>query len=497
MRLLARAGVQLDAAVAPLLLDVTLGRPDRPIARQALREFDTLRQTLSGAGVLALFDAPWTPVYILICFLVHPALGIVALTGGAILSLIAWRSERRNRPLLERAQAAAADGYANQEALLGGAEAIRALGMRRALVTRQLANRMTMLSLQTEAGLSSSDYMSLTKFVRMALQSLSLGIGALLAIDNLISGGAIFAASFLIARALAPIEQIIGSWKSLLRARNSYRQLDVLLKEATARPPITLLPSPKGTILVDSVTVLNETRDLALVDAASFAIQPGEVIAMIGPSGAGKSTLARTIAGALRPDRGFVRIDGADMADWDPERIAQHIGYLPQDPSLFAGSIKENITRFATDLLGAEQEVIDAAAVRAADRAHARELIQRLLGGFDHPIKRGGRGLSAGQAQRIALARALYGDPPILILDEPNAHLDAEGDAALLRAIKHYKQAGHSILIVSHKLGILPVVDKLLVMRGGKIEMFGPRDEVLKRIAPSRARPVQTVSTSN
>lgn len=493
-RLLIRAGVQMDAVLAPMLLDATLGRPDKPVARQALREFDTLRQTLSGAGVLALFDAPWMPIYVLICFLVHPALGIVALIGGAILALIAWRSERRNKPMLERAQSAAALSYASQDALLNGAEAVRALGMRRAMVARQLDSRNQMLSLQTEAGLASGNYMSLTKFVRLALQSLALGLGALLAIDNLISDGAIFAASFLIARALAPIEQIIGSWKGLLQARNSYRQLGTLLSETAARPIVTQLPAPKGAILLDSVTVLNDTRETAIVGDASFALKAGEVVAVIGPSGAGKSTLARVIAGAIRPDRGCVRIDGSDTADWDPESLARHIGYLPQDPTLFAGTIKENIARFATNLPDADLATIDEAVIKAADRAQARPLIQQLIGGFDHELKPGGRGLSAGQSQRIALARAMYGDPSILVLDEPNAHLDSEGDVALVQAIDHYKRAGHTVVIVSHKLGILPVVDKLLVMRAGRVELFGPRDEVLRKIAPPR--PVTAVSAS-
>ncbi len=495
-RLLVRAGVQMDAVLAPALLDATLGRPDKPVARQALREFDTLRQTLSGAGVLALFDAPWMPIYVLICFLVHPALGIVALAGGAILAMIAWRSERRNKPMLEQAQSAAGISYASQDALLNGAEAVRALGMRRAMVARQLANRNQMLSLQTQAGLASGNYMTMTKFVRLALQSLALGLGALLAIDNLISGGAIFAASFLIARALAPIEQIIGSWKGLLQARNSYRQLGALLAETADQPVVTQLPALKGAILLDSVTVLNDTRETAIVSEVSFTLNPGEVVAVIGPSGAGKSTLARVIAGAIRPDRGCVRVDGADTADWDPENLARHIGYLPQDPTLFAGTIKENIARFATDLPDADTAAIDAGVVKAADRAQARSLIQQLMGGFDHGLKPGGRGLSAGQSQRIALARAMYGDPAILILDEPNAHLDSEGDVALVQAIDHYKRAGHTVIIVSHKLGILPVVDKLLVMRAGRVELFGPRDDILQKIAPQRPRPVASVPAS-
>lgn len=493
-RLLVRAGVGLDAALAPVLLDATLGRPDQPVARQALREFDTVRQTLSGPGVLALFDAPWTPIYVLVCFLVHPWLGVVALIGGTLLPFLAWRNERATRGAMERAQVAAATSYAAQEATLSGAEAVRALGMRRAMVTRQLRHRETMLSLQTAAGFTGGNYLTATKFVRLALQSLALGIGALLAINNQISGGAIFAASFLIARALAPIELLIGSWKGIAQAHGSYRRLDKMLTEAQASGPATQLPAPKGAIVLEHVTILNDTRDAAIVNDVHLQIAAGEVIAIVGPSGAGKSTLARTIAGAIHPSRGRVRIDGADAADWDPEQLAEHIGYLPQDPTLFAGTVKENIARFRTEL-GEDIGAIDAQVIAASERAQARELIQKLPGGFDHELKQGGRGLSAGQAQRVALARAMFGDPAVLVLDEPNAHLDAEGDSALLAAIDHYKQAGHTILVVSHKLGILPVVDKLLVMRGGRVEMYGPRDEVLPQIAPRRPRPVPAPGT--
>ncbi len=493
-RLLVRAGVRLDATLAPLLLDATIGRPDQPVARQALREFDNVRQTLSGPGVLALFDAPWTPIYVAVCFLVHPVLGIVALIGGTILPLIAWRNEKGTRVALERAQVAATTSYASQEAMLGGAEAVRALGMRRAMVTRQLRYRETMLALQTRAGFTGGNYMTATKFVRLALQSLALGLGALLAIDNQISGGSIFAASFLISRALAPIELLIGSWKGIAQAHGSYLRLDKLLTETQATGAVTQLPAPKGALRLENVTLFNDTRDGTIISDVSLPIAAGEVIAIVGPSGAGKSTLARIIAGAIRPDRGRVRIDGADATDWDPELLAEHIGYLPQDPSLFAGTVKENIARFRTELAH-DPAAIDAAAIKAAERARARELIQRLPGGFDHELKPGGRGLSAGQAQRVALARAMFGDPAVLILDEPNAHLDAEGDGALLAAIDHYKKAGHTILVVSHKLGILPVVDKLLVMRGGRVEMFGPRDEVLPKIAPQRPRAVPRPGT--
>ena len=488
-RLLVRAGVQLDATLAPLILDATLGRPDLPIARQALREFDVMRGTLTGAGILALFDAPWVPIYILVCFLVHPWLGVVAILGCAILPLIAWANERATRSRLDRAQMIASASYANQDALLGSSDSIRALGMRRAMVARQLRQREAMLVAQTEASFAAGGYLTATKFTRLALQSLALGLGALLAVDNLISGGAIFAASFLIARALAPIEQLIGTWKTIVQARQSYQSLNALLEGSVAQPAPTRLPAPLGAVLLEGVTVLNEARDGAILNAVSLRIEPGEVVAIVGPSGAGKSTLARTIAGALPPDRGTIRLDGADTRDWDPEQLARHIGYLPQDSALFGGSVAENIARFAGEL-GEDRAAIDAAVVAAAGKVGADPLIRRLPNGYDHQLKLGGRGVSAGQAQRIALARAVYGDPRILILDEPNAHLDSEGDAALVAALAALKAEGRTILIVSHKLGILPVVDKMLVLREGRAEMYGPRDEILPKIAPPNVRRV-------
>ncbi|MEP9360970.1 type I secretion system permease/ATPase [Sphingomonas sp. KR3-1] len=486
-RLLVRAGVQLDAALAPLILDATLGRPDLPFARQALREFDTMRVTLSGPGVLGLFDAPWAPIYILVCFLVHPWLGTVAILGCVVLPLIAWANERAMRKRLDRAQKVATLSYASQEAALGSSDSVRALGMRRALVARQLRHRAAMLDAQTEAGFATGGYLTATKFVRLSLQSLALGLGALLAVDNLISGGAIFAASFLIARALAPIEQLIGTWRPLVQARQAYHNLGILLDSAAEAPVRTRLPAPRGDVTLENVTVLNDTRDGMILNSVSLRLAAGEVIAIVGPSGAGKSTLVRTIAGARLPDHGVIRFDGADASDWDAEGLARHIGYLPQDFALFSGTVAENIARFAAEL-GEDRKAIDAAVIAAAGKVGADALIRRLPKGYEHELKLRGAGLSAGQAQRIALARAVYGDPPILILDEPNAHLDAEGDAALIAALGALKAEGRTIVIVSHKLGILPVVDRILVLREGRIEMFGPRDEVLPKITPPALR---------
>lgn len=482
-RLLVRAGIRLDTILAPRILDATLGQPDLPTARQALRDFDTMRAGLTGPAVLALFDAPWMPIYILVCFLVHPAIGGVAILGCAILPLLAWANERHTRARLDRAQAIASGSYASQDALLSAADSVRALGMRRALVARQLRQREAMLTAQTEASFAGGSFLTATKFTRMALQSLALGLGALLAVNNQISGGAIFASSFLIARALAPIEQLIGTWRTIVQARQSQANLAELLAGPAQTMIPTQLPPPRGALTLEGLTVLNDARDGAILGGISIAIQPGELIAIVGPSGAGKSTLARAIAGALTPDRGVVRIDGADTRDWDPERLARHIGYLPQDSALFAGTVGENIARFSGET-GGDRATIDTAVVAAAEKVGADPLIRHLSQGYDHRLGLGGRGISAGQAQRIALARAVFGDPALLVLDEPNAHLDAEGDAALVAALGALKADGKTILIVSHKLGILPVVDRILVLRDGRVALFGPRDEVLPKIAP-------------
>jgi ATP-binding cassette subfamily C protein len=412
---------------------------------------------------------------------------VLALAGGATLALIAWLNERATRPGVDRAQEIAQRTYAAQDAALSRADSIRALGMRRALVSRQLRQRVGMVRRQTEAGFHAGGYLTATKFVRLALQSLALGLGALLAVDNLISAGAIFASSFLIARALAPIEVLIGNWRTLAQARAGYRTIETLLATIPSHHDATRLPAPRGALAVEGVVVLGPTRDAPVLAGVSFVVRPGEVVAMVGPSGSGKSTLVRAIVGAIRAERGTVRLDGADIADWDPERLARHIGYLPQDAGLLEGTVKENICRFATET-GVDPATVDVGVVAAAAAVGAQELIQRLPGGFDYSLALDGRGLSAGQAQRIALARAVYGAPSLYILDEPNAHLDSEGDAALNAAIARLKAAGHAVLVVSHKLGVLPVVDRLLVLRGGRLELDGPRDEVLAKITPANLR---------
>lgn len=486
-RLLVRAGVRLDAALSRTLLEATLSEPGSGggrNARGAMREFDQLRQALTGPAILAVLDAPWVPVYIAIAFILHPWIGVLALAGAVLVVLLAMRNEQVTRVPMQQANAAAAQAYADFEATVGSADTVRALGMREALVAGHLSQRDMMMRLQTRASLASSGITATSKFVRHLLQSLALGVGALLAISGMISPGAIFASMFIVGRALAPIDQMVGNWRSIVQARGSWTQLNALLDEAPPQVAMTQLPRPTGRIEVEDLHVLGEDRS-AILQQVSFAVAPGETVAIVGPSGAGKSTLVRALAGALVPDHGVVRFDGSDQRNWDPERLAEHVGFMPQECVLFAGTVKENIARFR-NRLEEDPSQVDADAIAAAQVAGAHELIQRLPNGYDQMLQTGGRNLSAGQRQRIALARALFRGPSVLILDEPNSNLDSEGDQELVRCLEQAKARGTTILLVAHRMGMMPVVDKLLIVQDGRIAAFGPRDEIMAKIASAR-----------
>lgn len=489
-RLLVRAGVRLDRILAPTLLEATLKHPGlsrNRLARQVMREFDVFRQALTGPAIFAVLDAPWVPIYLIIAFILHPWVGVLCTVGAVIVILLAIRNEQVTRDKLQRANQAAGQTYAEFDSTIASADIVRALGMRDAMVTAHLAQRDMMMQLQTEASLSSSGIMATSKFVRQFLQSLALGVGALLAIDGLISPGAIFACMFIVGRALAPIDQVVGNWRGLVQARGAWKTLNDLLSETPPDVSLTQLPRPRGLIEVEQLHVVAEDRR-PILQNISFTVQPGQVVAIVGPSGAGKSTLVRALAGALTPDHGLIRYDGSDQRNWDPERLAEHIGFMPQESALFSGTVKENIARFR-NRLGEDPGLVDADAIAAARAAGAHELISRLSGGYDHVLSLGGRGLSAGQSQRVALSRALFRDPAILILDEPNSNLDAEGDAELTQCLEKAKARGATILLVAHRMSVLPVVDVLMVVQDGRITAMGPRDEVLSRLAPQRGAP--------
>lgn len=494
-RLLVRAGVRLDKVLSETIVDATLVRPEgagQRLARQAVREFDTLRQALTGPAILALLDAPWVPVYILVGFLIHPWVGVLAMFGAALNVFLAWQNERVTRDRLEQANSAAGRTYGEFEFTAASADVIRALGLRRAMVRGHLADRSRMLQLQTDASLASGGLTATSKFVRLLLQSLALGLGALLAINSLISPGGVFASMFIIGRALAPIDQLVGSWKTIIQARGAYNTLNELLDETPPDIALTQLPRPNGRLEVEGLAVLDAQRQ-PIIANVTFAVHPGETVAIVGPSGAGKSTLVRALAGALLPAVGTIRFDGADQRNWDSERLAEHVGFMPQDSMLFAGTVKDNISRFRSRL-GEDAATVDADTIAAAEAAGAHEMIMRLPGGYDQPIGIGGRGLSAGQAQRVALARALFRNPRYLILDEPNASLDAEGEAQLTGTLEAAKARGTTILLVAHRMSVLQVVDKLMVIRDGRIALYGPRDEVLAKIAPPAQRAPKVAS---
>ncbi|WP_129794584.1 type I secretion system permease/ATPase [Sphingosinicella sp. CPCC 101087] len=485
-RVMMRASLRLNRLLAGEILDRLMSRSKLkagdPSTNQAMREFDTMRQALGGQATIALFDTPWTPIYFLVAFLIHPILGGMIVLGAAILTALAIMNERSTKPLSERAHLATSSAYACQEAAIGNSEVIRALGMRRSLVARQLQERQSGLEASAAVQFAGTRYSSIIKFVRMFMQSLALGAGGWLAIEGQISVGAIIAASVLLNRALQPIEQLVGLWPTIVQARQAMRSIAFLF-ESTDREDegMTTLPEPDGHLELDHVVVRNPEGNAVLLRNVCATLVPGQILGVIGPSGAGKTTLARVAAGATAPDLGEVRIDGANVDDWDAELLGQHIGYLPQDSALLPGTIGENISRFAA-IRGVPKAVADEEVVRAARKAGVHDLILRLPGGYDTVV--GGRNhrLSAGQAQRIALARALYGNPKVLILDEPNSALDAEGEDALMRAVARARIEGAAIMIVAHRASILADAERLLVLQDGMVAGIGPREEIMDEI---------------
>ena len=481
-RLLVRGGVRLGCLLSPAVLEAAIARPRSAEARQALRDFDTVRNALSGPAALAVLDIPWLPIYLIVCFIMHPAIGAMALFGGIALPFIAWLNERTVRSGLSEVRNAAFRSQQEQNAAIDGAEVLRALGMQRNFVARALKRRDAMLTMQASTGFLNGDFVTATKFLRLALQSLALGAGAWLAVERQISPGAIFASSFLIARALSPVEQVIGNWKTVADARKAWRDLGRLFDDLPSDASRTALPAPQGHVELEAVSVLDPAHSRVIVQNVSLSVGPGQILAIMGPSGAGKSTLARCVANALLPDRGSIRFDGSNIRDWDAETLGRHIGYLPQTPTLFEGTIAENIARFAGET-DSDQAKLDEMVIAAARRVFAHELILQLPGGYQYGIARGGLGLSAGQSQRIALARAVFGAPTVLVLDEPNAHLDTEGDQRLMELLAGLKRQRRTVIIVTHKLTVMPVVDRIAVMKEGQLAMLGSRDEVLAKIA--------------
>jgi len=415
--------------------------------------------------------------------MLHPLLGAFAFACAIVLLLMALLNEFVVRKPLSEAGEAASRNYGFTEMSLRNTEVVRAMGMTDGLLRRWARDRYRMLERQVAASDRAAIIQSVIKFLRLSMQSLILGLGAYLVIERSVTAGAMFAASILLGRALQPVEQIVGSWRNLVAARAAFHRVRELLTGHPTQEVRLALPRPSGKIQVDGVTYIVPGISKPILRGVTFKVEPGDVLGVIGPSGSGKSTLARHLVGVLRPYAGSVRLDGADICQWPNDSRGLYVGYLPQDVELFADTVANNISRFRA---GEDDEII-----KAAQLAGLHELILQLPNGYETHVGDGGAVLSGGFRQRVGLARAVYGSPSVVVLDEPNSNLDGDGDAALADCILRLKQRGTSIVIISHRPSALGVVDKLLVLRDGVLEIFGPRAEVVQRLT----RPVapQTV----
>lgn len=484
-RLLTRASIRIDRLLASRVVTATVEVAARGAAArsQPLRDFDTFRQFITGSGIHAVFDLPWAPIYIGVIFMLHPLLGSFALGCAIILVLMALLNEHLIKAPLAGANEAATRNYAFTDMSLRNAEVVQAMGMMPGLLQRWSRDRNLVLERQSFASDRAATTSSIIRFLRLAMQSMILGLGAYLVIERVTTVGAMFAASILLGRALQPVEQVVGSWRNLTSARGAYGRVRDLLAANPARDPALALPRPAGRLSVEGLGYVIPGTNRPILRNVTFRIEPADVLGIIGPSGAGKSTLARQIVGVLLPSAGVVRLDGADVSQWPRESLGRHIGYLPQDIELFADTVASNISRFRND---DDQEVIE-----AAQMAGVHDMILRLPGGYETQIGDGGAVLSGGYRQRIGLARAVYDNPSLVVLDEPSSNLDSDGDTALLSCIAELKKRGTTVVIISHRPNTLGAVDKLLLLRDGTLEMFGPRDEIISRLSrPTGAQSV-------
>jgi PrtD family type I secretion system ABC transporter len=461
-------GITLTGSITQAL------RAGRDPSIQTLRDLTTFRTFLAGPSMFPIMDAPFAPIFLAVMFMLHPILGVIALVGAVILFALAVTNELTTRNLLMQAGGRSIAAMNQAEAATRNADVIEAMGMMPYLIKRWNSRNSEAMALQAKASDRSGLISSTSKFVRFCLQIGVMSAGAWLAIKGEMSPGSMIAGSIIMGRALAPVEQAIGSWKSLLSARAAYGRLKSQLENTQVRGEAMPLPAPKGKLDVEGVAYVHGQASDPIFKSVNFSLNPGESLGIIGPTAAGKTTLARLLVGNLVPRAGTVRLDSMDIFAWEADDRGRHIGYLPQDVELFAGTIQENIARM--------DDGDPEAVVKAAQRAGVHEMVLRLEKGYDTEIGDGGAALSGGQRQRIALARALYGDPRFLVFDEPNASLDSDGEEALLAAIKSLGEEGCTVIVIAHRPSVLRFVDKLLVLRDGIVAAFGPREEVLEQL---------------
>ncbi|MBE0464353.1 MAG: type I secretion system permease/ATPase [Halomonadaceae bacterium] len=482
-RMLVRIGNRLDTTINHRLYSAMFRRSlvaqGTPSA-QPLSDLTSLRQFLTGNGLFAFFDAPWVPIYLGILFIFHPWLGVFATCAGIILFVLALVNEKSTKGLLAEANSEQIQAQNLANSNLRNAEVLHAMGMLPGIMGRWSKRHHEFLAKQSQASDRAGALTNTSKVMRLLFQSLILGLGALLVLNGDMTPGMMIAGSILMGRALAPIDQMIGGWKGFVAARGAYSRLNDLLTQIPDDQRRMSLPAPKGIIDIENVAAAPPGARMATIRGINFSVDKGEHVGIIGPSAAGKSTLARVLLGIWPTQVGDVRLDGGEINQYNRDELGPYIGYLPQDIELFDGSISENIARFGN--IDPEKVVL------AAKKAGVHEMVLELSNGYDTVISSTSGALSGGQRQRLGLARALYGNPVLVVLDEPNANLDDAGERALGQAISHLKAEGTTLFVISHRTSVLKSMDKLLVMKEGQVSMFGPRDQVLAQFA-KKSRP--------
>ena len=468
-------GNLVEERLSPQVVKAIVAKAARKLqggGTEGIRDVTALRSVFTANGLVALFDAPWVVIYVAVIWLFHPILGMGAAFAALLMLALAWLNDRVSREALEGLQKEGRRATQYVESSLRNAEVLQALGMTEPLLARwrTLQNRVT--ALQTRASRSSVAFTATTRTLRQAIQIAILGLGAYLVLSQRASPGIMIATTILLGRAVQPVEQLVSSWRTLTDGRAAYQRLNELSKDFDQEQPRLSMPRPEGHLAVEGVSYRAPGSDKVILFSVAFGLAPGEALAIIGPSAAGKSTLARLITGVWAPTTGTVRLDGVDVAYWPRDDLGAWIGYVPQDVELFDGTVADNIARLG--------EVDSEAVVTAGKRANAHEMILTLPQGYDTPVGEHGARLSPGQRQRIALARALYGDPRLVILDEPNSNLDGAGEIALAKALSGLRSEGVTSVIVTHRPSLIAHVDKILVLDAGRIKQFGPASEVMK-----------------
>ncbi|GGE48764.1 peptidase [Agaricicola taiwanensis] len=483
-RILVRVGVSFDQQLSHAVFDKVVAaelQNAKGGSWQNLRDLDALREFVTGSALITLFDAPWSPLFILLCFLFHPIIGFVALVGAIIIVGLAVLNETLVTRRLKRAYSITHEAQTFANFALRNKEVVHALGMRGAVKNRWRGMHNDALGWQSVASDHGGTILAISKGVRATLQLAILGVGAMLAIEREISPGTMIAASILMGRALQPIEAAVGQWRLFVSARDAYGRLKELFAATPAAPPAMRLPDPEGHLRLRDVSIKPPGAEKPTVENVSFDVRPGEIVAIIGPVASGKTTLLRGIVGIWETCQGTVSIDGAALDQWDPERLGTFIGYLPQDVELFGGTVAENIARLGP--------IDEEAVVQAAKAAGIHGMIAGLPGGYDANVGMGGTGLSGGQRQAVALARALYRNPRLIVLDEPNSNLDHNGDVNLMNALQAARANGAAVVVSTHRLPLLQCVDRIVVMMNGRLQSYGPRNDILAQLGKAPAAP--------